>query len=468
MDLPGLLTRASAQRRLSQAGFRNGALYLASVLAVFYFQPAMPIRQLDFWLPLASLALVVLVWVATCSALTQDTARDAGVLVGVVLAVSLTRYVEPLSTVLTRSRPPDLALVLAALGACAVLAGLTWLGRRAQRSLVLGIAAAGLLSLLIALKLEPSAQALSAGLRSLQGQSTAQASALDVRWLGFSYLAFRLLHVLRERALGKLPALSLSEFITYAVFAPALIAGPIDRAERFVKDLRSDFRFNRVDLVEGGRRVVLGLFKKFALADTLALIALNDALAAQTHAAGWLWVMVYAYALRLYFDFSGYTDIAIGVARVLGVRLPENFNQPYFKPNLTQFWNSWHMTLAQWFRAYYFNPLTRALRQRGWSPPPIILVGQVSTMLLIGLWHGITANFAIWGLWHGVGLFVHNRWAEFAKGRLSIDPSRTLVQRAVNAAGAVLTFHFVALGWVWFALSDPALSVRVLRGLFGG
>lgn len=467
MDLPRLLTRTSAQIYLSQASLRNGALYLLSALAVFYLQPSTPIRQLDFWLPLASLALASLVWVATAPSLTPSTGRDAGVLVGVVLLVSLTRYIEPLSTAITRSRPPDFMLVLAALGVCGLLAGLIWLGRRAEQRFLLAALGLGLIALLVGLKFEPSAQALSAWLRSLQGQATAQASAFDVRWLGFSYLAFRLLHALRERALGKLPALSLSEFITYAVFAPALIAGPIDRADRFAKDLRADFHFSSADLVEGGRRVVLGLFKKFALADTLALIALNDALAAQTQTTAWLWVMVYAYALRLFFDFSGYTDIAIGVARLFGIRLPENFNQPYLKPNLTQFWNSWHMTLAQWFRAYYFNPLTRALRQRGWSPPPIILLAQVSTMLLIGLWHGITANFAIWGLWHGLGLFVHNRWAEFAKARLSLDPSQTVAQRAVNAVGAVLTFHFVALGWVWFALSDPALSLRVLRGLFG-
>jgi D-alanyl-lipoteichoic acid acyltransferase DltB (MBOAT superfamily) len=261
--------------------------------------------------------------------------------------------------------------------------------------------------------------------------------------------------------------MSLREFVTYVVFAPTLIAGPIDRPERFVKDLRASFTFNLADATEGARRIAVGLFKKFVVADLIAIFALNEANAAQTQGAGWMWLLVYAYAFRIYFDFGGYTDIAIGVGRVFGIKLPENFRQPYLKPNLTQFWNSWHMTLAQWFRAYYFNPLTRALRTREWRMTAIILVGQLTTMLLIGLWHGITWNFATWGLWHGVGLFVHNRWSDFAKTRLAIPPERPRLQQAVNVVGMLITFNFVALGWVWFALPSVRLSLEVFGKLVG-
>lgn len=99
--------------------------------------------------------------------------------------------------------------------------------------------------------------------------------------------------------------------------------------------------------------------------------------------------------------------------------------------------------------------------------PVIIFVGQVTTMLLIGVWHGVTLNFALWGLWHGAGLFLHNRWADFAKARLTSSQERPHLQRATNATGALFTFHFVALGWVWFALPDAALSLDVFRKLFG-
>jgi len=153
----------------------------------------------------------------------------------------------------------------------------------------------------------------------------------------------------------------------------------------------------------------------------------------------------------------------------LGIRLPENFNAPYLKPNLTQFWNNWHMTLTQWFRAYFFNPLTRALRsaKKPLAQPLVILITQVSTFVLIGLWHGITLNFVLWGLWHGLGLFVQNRWSDWIKPRLAWLEGRPALKRCTTVLGTLLTFHYVALGWVWFALPSPQLSWQVLERLFG-
>lgn len=254
--------------------------------------------------------------------------------------------------------------------------------------------------------------------------------------------------------------------MTYVVFFPSLIAGPIDRVERFLRDLRAEFVFNPSDLVEGSRRLLIGVFKKFVIADALAIVALDDMKAMQTSPGLWAWVMLYAYAFRIFFDFSGYTDMALGLARIFGVKLPENFNRPYLKPNLTLFWNSWHITLAQWFRSYYFNPLTRALRVRNVAPSLIIFLAQTTTMVLIGLWHGITWNFAIWGLWHALGLFIHSRWSEFTKTRVTHQASgkrRWLWQ----GVGVALTFHFVALGWVWFALSNVETSLTFFGRLIG-
>jgi alginate O-acetyltransferase complex protein AlgI len=273
--------------------------------------------------------------------------------------------------------------------------------------------------------------------------------------------------VLRDRSAKRLPEMRLREFVSFAIFAPALQAGPIDRPDRFLKDLRAPFVPGLALFEQAGWRMLTGAFKKYALADTLGLIALSDANALAVK-PWWAWLLVYAYALRIWLDFSGYTDIALGVARLAGIALPENFNAPYLKPNLTQFWNNWHMSLAQWFRAYWFNPLTRALRKREWEQAPIILLGQASTMLMIGLWHGVTVNFLLWGLWHAIGLFAHNRWADFAKTRLMWVSERPVLQRAVNIAGAIATFHFVVLGWVFFALSTPAAALTVLRRLFGG
>ncbi len=288
-----------------------------------------------------------------------------------------------------------------------------------------------------------------------------------MRWLGFSYIAFRLIHVLRDKQTGRLPELTLPEFATYVVFFSSLAAGPIDRAERFAQDLRKDFALTQNETLLGGQRIAIGLFKKFVIADALALIALNDALATQVRTTGWMWIILYAYAFQIYFDFSGYTDIAIGIARLVGIKLPENFAAPYTRPNLTQFWNNWHMTLTQWFRSYFFNPFNRWIRKFNNLPAWLmILIGQLATMLLIGLWHGITLNFIFWGIWHGLGLFLQNRWSDFVRTRFPALGQNPSLQPALEVGGILLTFHFVTLGWVFFALSEPALSWQVFMKLF--
>jgi D-alanyl-lipoteichoic acid acyltransferase DltB (MBOAT superfamily) len=327
-----------------------------------------------------------------------------------------------------------------------------------------------LIGFFLAIKIPALTYWTSYALRSLTGQSLEGIRGTDFRWLGFSYVAFRLIHTIRDRQMGRLPSVELGEYITYVIFFPAFTSGPIDRIERFIKDLRQPFNGLGNDaLLIAGQRFIIGLFKKFVIADALALIALNDTNALQVKSTGWMWILLYAYAFQIYFDFSGYTDIALGIARFLGINLPENFASPYLKPNLTQFWNNWHMTLTQWFRAYFFNPVTRWLRswQKPMSMPMMILLTQVATMLLIGFWHGVTWNFTIWGLWHGLGLFIHNRWNDATKVKAAAWATTPTRQAVLNISGVLLTFHFVALGWIFFALSSPATSWHVLQKLFG-
>jgi alginate O-acetyltransferase complex protein AlgI len=131
------------------------------------------------------------------------------------------------------------------------------------------------------------------------------------------------------------------------------------------------------------------------------------------------------------------------------------------------FWNNWHITLTQWFRTYYFNPVTRYLRSnfKNISPVLIIFFTQITTMVLIGLWHGISWNFVIWGLWNGIGLFIQNRWSEKIRPRLpEIQDKRLLV--ACDFIGVAFTFNFIALGWVWFSLPNLKDSLLVFSKLF--
>jgi alginate O-acetyltransferase complex protein AlgI len=488
--------RTRARATLVRA--RGWVMLVASTIAVYWLQSSSPIRSLDFWLPTASLGLTVVVWAAIYSPGRVEwraALPTAAVIAGVVALIALTRYIDPLCCI-TPTHPPDIATVAIGLAVVAALiagASILFHGRRSWlNGLVLCV-----IVVFVILKLDVATQALSAVLRGLNGQDMAQASILDVRWLGFSYIAFRLIHALRDRvtarplAPGKPgpPGLTLREFVSYVIFFPALTAGPIDRADRFVKDYRNTAVPQMDDIVAGAGRILLGVFKKFVIADTLAIIALNAVNAAQVNATLWMWVIVYAYALRILFDFSGYTDIAIGLGRLFGIKLPENFDRPYFQPNLTLFWNRWHMSLSQWFRAYFFNPVTRALRSpkagtapflpaRGFFREPvfIVLFGQVTTMLLIGLWHGITWNFVAWGAWHAFGLFVHNRWGEFMRKRNAADtaeddiepaPQSPVRQRILTTLSVIATFHFVVLGWVWFALPSINLSLKVFGRLVG-
>lgn len=453
--------------------WRGWLLLATSVLAIYWLGMVSPIRTLDFWLPTATLALTVLVWAATRvppaepAAQRRENRITAGVVAALVTLVALLRYIPALCCI-TPSLPPGIPPVLLMLIAAA---GLALLAQRAAgvRGLLIGSVVL-LGSLLVVLKADVLATVAAAGLRALSGQAVERASALDVRWLGFSYAAFRLMSLLLDRLAGRLPALSLREAITYVVFFPAYTAGPIDRPERFAEGLRAPFVLTMPLAFEGGRRIVVGLFRKFVLADALALVALNAQNAAQTTSTLWTWALLYAYAFRLYFDFAGYTDTAIGIGQLAGIRLPENFERPYLKPNLTTFWNSWHITLAQWFRTYYFNPVTRALRSgRARLPVEVIIAfGQLTTMVLIGLWHGITWNFVIWGAWHGVGLFVHNRWANATRARLRRMEQRPALARAYTIGSVLLTFHYVLLGWVWFALPSVGEAGAVFSRLFGG
>jgi D-alanyl-lipoteichoic acid acyltransferase DltB (MBOAT superfamily) len=481
--LTALLIGVSTSAASRQTGFtrslrlaRAQILLAFSVLAVYWFQPAVPLRSFDFWLPSITLALVVFVWLITFQ---SDPHGEVGsgnwpapqnlaaliIIVGLPALIDLSRYFLP-EPLFTASPPPRFGLFIFFISLLAIVLPLIgWLSRRFLW--ILSAAIVLLILILIVLKTPALSLQTSLFIRTLTNRSAETASFTDLRWLGFSYIAFRLIHVLRDRQMGRLPELSLPEFATYVIFFPSLTAGPIDRAERFAQDLRKEFALTQDETLYAGQRLAIGLFKKFVIADTLALIALNDLLATQVQTTGWMWIMMYAYAFQIYFDFSGYTDIAIGIAHFVGIRLPENFATPYLKPNLTQFWNSWHMTLTQWFRSYFFNPFNRWMRGFKDLPASImILLGQLATMLLIGLWHGITLNFVLWGLWHGLGLFVQNRWSDFLRTRQPNFQQNTRLQAALQIGGILLTFHFVALGWVFFALSEPMLSWQVFRKLF--
>lgn len=459
---------------------RGWALLVASVVAIYWLQPPLPPRFASYALQTATVALTVMTWWLTRprdAGLRQATWREDRVtlllIFLLVVAMALNRFVAAAFR-LTADRPPTPLLVIGILsGAGALFAALLRLTRTVPRRTLLGGAILFFVLLFIVLKTGPLATAVAAGWRTLSAQDVTLAAPVDLAWLGFSYVAFRLIHTLRDRQTGILPALSLREYVTYVIFFPSYVAGPIDRAERFVADLRHLPQMPALAaprFLAGGARIFLGLFKKFVLADSLALLSLNAVNAEQATSTAALWLLLYGYALRLYLDFSGYSDIAIGIGNLLGFELPENFRWPYLRTNITQFWQSWHITLSDWVRFYVFSPLSRALLRRRPRPSPtlIVLVAQLATMIVIGLWHGVTWPFFIWGVWHGVGLFVHKQWSDRTRRWYRNLQQRPWPQRWAWILFAwFITFHFVVLGWVWFVLPTPALAVQTLARLFG-
>ena len=447
---------------------RKLILLAASALVVFWLQPTTSPKNLAFWLPIATLSITALVWFLTAAPEMRGWRQNAPaalVLLVVVLVADLDHLYHG-AQIFTLFAPRPQMLV-GALLALALIFLLVARARAWERTL-LALTLLALILAFILLKIPALLDNIYDWLAHLSTfGGTEPPGSLVVRWLGFSYIAFRLIHTIRDRQSGRLPAASLDEYVTYVIFFPALSAGPIDRLERFIPELRRPLPLAREDWLFVIRRVSWGLLKKFVIADVLAIGALNDFLAHNVHSAAGMWMVVYAYAFQIYFDFSGYTDIAIGMARLLGIRLPENFSSPYLKADLAQFWNNWHITLTQWFRAYTFNPLTRALRRARLPVWLILLVTQTGVMVLIGLWHGVAWTYVLWGLWHGLGLFIHNRWMEWSRARFDPSAFSPFRQKLLTLGGTLLTFHFVAVGWAFFALSTPAASWHVLLVLFG-
>jgi alginate O-acetyltransferase complex protein AlgI len=238
------------------------------------------------------------------------------------------------------------------------------------------------------------------------------------------------------------------EFVFYATFFPHLIAGPILRKHEFFPQCGYQ-ALRRDNVIAGIHRIIIGLFQKAVIADNLAVLVDHGY---RNHAAlstAETCVVLIAYSFQIFFDFAGYSAIAIGSARLFGYVFPENFNNPYAAVNLTDFWRRWHMTLSRWIRDYIYIPLGGS---RG--GPVTTNVNLLVTMGLAGLWHGASWNFAVWGLWHGAGLVTHHVYDGSALRRTLMKMPRPLNVAASMAA----TFVFVTFGWVLFRAPDFATA----------
>jgi alginate O-acetyltransferase complex protein AlgI len=237
-----------------------------------------------------------------------------------------------------------------------------------------------------------------------------------------------------------------------------LVAGPIVRARDFLPQIRRRKRWDPARLQLGTQYFLMGLFKKLAIADRMAQFADPVFANPEPYGTGAVWLAVIAYALQIYCDFSGYTDMALGAAHLLGFKLAQNFNMPYLAANVSEFWRRWHISLSSWLRDYLFIPLGGSRGTRRQTNRNLLI-----TMTLGGLWHGASWTFVFWGLLHGIYLIVHRGFQDVCQTRPRLQH---LVQTAPGRVLATaLTLLCVCVGWVFFRSVSFNSAATVLRRL---
>jgi alginate O-acetyltransferase complex protein AlgI len=278
--------------------------------------------------------------------------------------------------------------------------------------------------------------------------------------IGISFYTFEAINYVVDVYRGQVKAeKDLAHFLLFILFFPHLVAGPIVRARDFLPQIRRRKRWSWPRAWWGVQLFVLGLLKKWVVADRMAYFADPVFANPDAYNRAAAWIALLAYALQIYGDFSGYSDMALGTAHLLGYHLSVNFAMPYLSANVSEFWRRWHISLSSWLRDYLFIPLGGS-RGGPWRTGRNLLI----TMTLGGLWHGASWTFALWGVLHGLLLVVHRRFQGFCSGRdrlclLLGSPGGTLARTAC-------TFLCVSLCWVFFRAETFSSALAFLARLF--
>ena len=262
--------------------------------------------------------------------------------------------------------------------------------------------------------------------------------------LGVSFFTFSAISYLVDISRNEIKAKDFLSVVLYLSFFLKLTSGPIQKSSDFFAQIDKNRNINQQNLSAGLQIYCFGLFKKLVLADHLSVFV-NEVFSTPNAFSGFsILLAILSYSLQIYFDFSGYSDMAIGTGKMLGFELPKNFNMPYLSRNVTEFWRRWHISLSTWIRDYIYISIggnrKGKLRQN---------LNLLVAMTLCGLWHGATLNFILWGFLHGVALLVQKNFKRMAK-----------------PFSAVLTFSFVSLLWVLFRSENLNIAIQIYKRLF--
>ena len=278
--------------------------------------------------------------------------------------------------------------------------------------------------------------------------------------LGVSFFTFQGIAYLVDIAGGEKAFRRLGDFLLFKGFWPQLIAGPIIRPDEIREQITEPRRIDYADVAEGFQRILGGLVKKVVLADTVGSIV--DPIFVPGARPGMVDAVIgiVGFGMQIYWDFSAYSEIAIGSARLFGFRFPENFEWPYTARSPQEFWNRWHMTLSRWIRDYVFTPLTFAARRRPATGPLWLIVA----MGLCGLWHGAAWTFVLWGIWHGVLLVLSQ--TVLKKFFAGLDTGRPARSGPRGMVAALFTLAAINAGWLLFRARDLAQARIILGAIF--
>jgi D-alanyl-lipoteichoic acid acyltransferase DltB (MBOAT superfamily) len=301
--------------------------------------------------------------------------------------------------------------------------------------------------------------------------------------LGISFFTFTQVGYLIDLAQGEAKPQPLTNYILFVTFFPHLIAGPIFHHSEVMPQFAEDHRkFNMLDLTVGATWFVMGLFKKVAIADVMA----NTADPAFAHPGSLTlfaaWGGVLCYAMQLYFDFSGYSDMAIGLARMFSIEFPLNFDSPYKSKNIAEYWRRWHMTLTRYLNLYLYNPLAlwvsrrrmaqgkKVSRKAAATPEgflQLIAFPTMTTMFLAGIWHGAGFQFLIFGVLHGSYLTIHQAWLVIRQKHIPARGDNQAPAPLAIVASVLLTFLCAVVGHVFFRSSSTHDALTMLSSMAG-
>ncbi len=305
---------------------------------------------------------------------------------------------------------------------------------------------------------------------SLQAVSLVNKSAGDWLWahaqailpaaapLAISFFTFEFVHYLYDVAHGTEPIRNPLSFLLFAIFFPSLVAGPIKRFENFLPALKEGLETHSAErITRGVMRIAVGMFKKLVIADNLTVWINYDIPRFEGIPLYMRWLVFLAIGMRILMDFSGYSDIALGLAETMGITIPENFNWPYIATNIQDFWRRWHISLSSWIRDYIYIPLGGGRHGKARTA-----LNALIAFSLVGLWHGAQWYYVLWGIYHGVGLMTYRlyhdyAWKPFEANYPSIS-ARVWFRWPVAGVSWLVTQSFVFVGWMIFFILSKTRS----------